>query len=302
MVGATTLLGDVLERAGEFGGRLAAALVLLAIFLSIARLARPLVRRWLERRNRPSYTRVFLGVYAVLVWVLGFLVAATLAFPSVQMVDLLASLGILSIAAGFAFKGILENLLAGVLLIVRDPFKSGDEISVCGYEGVVDGITIRETIVRTYDGRRVLIPNACVHAEVLEVRTHHRLVRTAFTVPIDPNSDPARARVAAERALRSVPGVTDEPPPDAILIETSADALSIECRAWTESRQATLTATRDRAIEAVLAAFRADGVPAPMEAIRVEMTADRGEAGRTPIASVRGEDREKVKDPADGPR
>jgi small conductance mechanosensitive channel len=138
-------LDAVLERAGDFAAQLVLATAAFTVLMLLARALRPLVRRGLDRRQRRSYTRVFLGLYRVVAWLLSFLIAVTLAFPSVRVVDLLAGLGVLSVAAGFAFKDILENLLAGALLLLRDPFKSGDEIRIGDHEGIVEGITVRES-------------------------------------------------------------------------------------------------------------------------------------------------------------
>ncbi len=110
--------GDVLDgvaaRLGELGARLVLAALVLLVFLLVGRLIRPLVRARLQRRGRPSYTRVFTALYSVVVILVGFLIAMTAAFPLVQVADVLASLGIISVAIGFAFKDVLENLLFAV--------------------------------------------------------------------------------------------------------------------------------------------------------------------------------------------
>ena len=72
--------------------------------------------------------------------------------PVGEPVDLLAGLGFFSVAIGFAFQDILENLLAGILLLFRQPFVAGDQICVKEHEGTVERITIRETVLVTFDG------------------------------------------------------------------------------------------------------------------------------------------------------
>lgn len=263
------LAGDAVDRALEVGGRLAVATVTFVVLAAVALMLRPIVRALLQRRRRPSFTRVFLGLYRVLALVVCFLLAMTIAFPSVQMVDLLASLGILSVAAGFAFRDVLENLLAGALLLLRDPFKAGDEIRSGAHEGEVEGVTARETILRTFDGRRVLVPNARIGAEPLEVLTHHPRSRSSFTIPVGTDAEAEVVRALAVRALDGVPAVLDEPPPDAVLIEVNADALVLECRYWTAADRRSATAARDDAIAAVRAAFRAANVPQPADELTI---------------------------------
>ena len=131
------------------------------------------MRRFLDRRRRPSYTRVFSALFRVAVSsvLIGSLFSLTLAFPSVRVADVLAIFGIISVAAGFAFKDTFENLLAGVLLLLRDPFMSGDQVTIADRDGTVEGVTVRETLLRGHDGRRYFVPNAKVMTDVIEVET-----------------------------------------------------------------------------------------------------------------------------------
>lgn len=175
------VLQDVLARAGELAVQTAVAVLVAMVVLGVGLALRPLVRRVLARGGRPSRTRVFTALWTTVVVVVAVLLPATLAFPSVRVADVLASLGIVSVAVGFAFKDVLENLLAGVLLLLRDPFRTGDQIQVAGYEGTVEGVTVRETLLRTYDGQQVLIPNAQVYINPREVRTHYPHARNPTT-------------------------------------------------------------------------------------------------------------------------
>lgn len=187
------------------------------------------------------------------------------------MADVLASLGIISVAVGFAFKDVLENLLAGVLLLVRDPFKSGDEITVAGFEGTVEGVTVRETLLRTFDGRRVLIPNSTVYINPLRVDTHFPLVRTSFTVVLDPAADLAAARDAVTAALGRVDGVDGTTRPQAVVTDLTQDGLLVECRFWSAADRRTRTAVLDAAVQAVRDALEVAGVAAPVEHVVVDL-------------------------------
>src|SRR5688572_22336560 len=103
--------------------------------------------------------------------VLGLFVAAVVIFPTFNPGDLIAGLGITSVAIGFAFKDVLQNFFAGILILWRRPFVVGDEIKVGSYEGTVEEITTRSTRVRTYDGERAVLPNGDVYTSAVLVRT-----------------------------------------------------------------------------------------------------------------------------------
>lgn len=252
------LLTGVVAGAAALGTRLLVALVVGGLVVLLGSAVRPLVRRALERGGRPSRTRVFLALYRMAVTVLAIILATTLAFPSVEVVDVLGSLGIVSVAAGFAFKDVLENLLAGVLLLLRDPFMAGDQIRVGDHEGTVEGVTIRETLLRTYDGQRVLIPNAQVYTGALEVLTHYPATRSAFRLSLDIDTDLEHARAAVLPALREIAPPGSEP--ELLVVGLDRGALEVEVRVWGAPSRADRTKNLDAAMTATVTALRAAGV------------------------------------------
>lgn len=222
--------------------------------------------RWLfARRHTRSYARVFSTLASVLVGTLGIAAGLTVAFPSVRPVDVLGGLGIASIAVGIAFQGILSNMFAGVLILVREPFRSGDQIAVGETRGTVEEVNLRETVVRTFDGRRVLIPNGTVHSEILTVQTGYEHIRTSVCLGVDYATDLAHARRVALEAVRGVDGVAAQPVPDCLLAELAPSTVNFELRFWSGARQLDALETRDRVIQAVVDAYDRE---------RIEMPAD----------------------------
>jgi len=112
------------------------------------------------RKYRPNLGVVFARLTGAATILFGFLVAFSVVAPSFQAGDLIKILGISGVAIGFAFQNILQNFLAGILLLLQEPFELGDWIAVTGLEGKVDDIQTRATIITTADGKRVVIPNA----------------------------------------------------------------------------------------------------------------------------------------------
>jgi Mechanosensitive ion channel len=140
---------------------LAIALIIFVAFVIVASATRSGVRRVVFRRQRRKNIGLLLGRLAyVTIIVVGVLIALSTIAPSFSAADLIKVLGIGSVAIGFAFQNILQNFLAGILILVQEPFEIGDYISVTGLEGRVDDIETRATIITTNDGHRVIIPNA----------------------------------------------------------------------------------------------------------------------------------------------
>jgi small conductance mechanosensitive channel len=146
------------------------AIVIFSVFLIVASLAKSLVRRLAFQRQRHQGIALLLGrlVHTSIV-ILGFLVALSVLAPSFQTADLVKLLGIGSVAVGFAFQNILQNFLAGILLLMQEPFRLGDFISVTGIEGNVQDIQARATVIVTKEGRQVVIPNAVIFTNPVAV-------------------------------------------------------------------------------------------------------------------------------------
>lgn len=137
------------------------AFVIFIVFLLLGTIARSLVRRLSLRRSHHKNLGILLGQLAQLTVVtIGMLTAISAVAPSFQASDLIKMLGIGSVAIGFAFQNILQNFLAGILILMQEPFQIGDWINVTGLEGRVEDIQARATVVATHKGTRIVIPNA----------------------------------------------------------------------------------------------------------------------------------------------
>ena len=137
------------------------AVLIFVVFLLIASAVKSAVRRLARRRQRRQSLGILLGQLAhAAVSVFGFLVAFSAVAPSFHASDLIRVLGIGSVAIGFAFQNILQNFLAGILLLIQEPFQLGDWITITGLEGRVEDIQTRATVISTATGQRIVIPNA----------------------------------------------------------------------------------------------------------------------------------------------
>ncbi len=222
--------------------------VAIAIILAGWLLSRGL--RWLlHRRFARTQTKSFATVMSKIgSWVFVFIVillAVAITFPSVKPVDLLAGLGFFSVAVGFAFQDILENTLSGILLLFRQPFRSGDQITVVDRSGTVQGITIRETRLTTYDGELVVIPNRDVYKNVIDVHTHHQDHRLQFVVGIAYENDPAEAIAVIHDAVARVEHVRSDPAPMAIVSELGVSTVDITVYIWTDAHRLDSLRTRE---------------------------------------------------------
>jgi small conductance mechanosensitive channel len=144
--------------------------VIFILFLVAASLAKSVTRRVVLRRlSHQGMALLLARLVHISIALVGFLIALSIVAPSFQAADLVKVLGIGTVAIGFAFQNILQNFLAGILLLLQEPFRLGDLISVTGIEGNVSDIQARATIVTTKEGRKVIIPNATIFTNPVAV-------------------------------------------------------------------------------------------------------------------------------------
>ena len=247
------LLGDIVERFPAF--------VIALIVLGATRFAAKAVRRSATAIGRRTLRSESLKVLAektavVGVWVCGVLIACLLLFPGLTLGDIVATLGLGSVAIGFAFQDIFKNFLAGILLLLNEPFRIGDQIVVGTYEGAVEHIDIRFTSLRTYMGERVLLPNSLVFTSPVQVRTAYASRRTDLEVGLTYGSDLAAARSAVDRAIRATEGVLAEPAPVVDLTQFDESSIDLVVRYWSKPQSVDVLRTKTQAIVAIDAALR----------------------------------------------
>jgi small-conductance mechanosensitive channel len=252
--------------------RIGVAIVIILVGYGLSRLLRNVLRRVFCRNRTDSFARVMSKLAGWILFGTFVLAATAAAFPSVKPVDLLAGLGFFSVAVGFAFQDILENTLSGVLLLIRQPFESGDQIEVQGQTGTVEAITIRETRIKTYDGQLVVIPNRDVYKNVIRVQTHFPDRRLSFVAGIAYENDAQTACDVIVEALSGIEGIATDPGPEALINELGVSTVNIEARFWCSPRQHDGRVLLDAAIKAVKTALEAADIEMPADIIALQAT------------------------------
>jgi small conductance mechanosensitive channel len=240
-----------------------AAIVLLAVAWWIGRAIAWSIRRVGRRRHRVDLSALLGSIAFGGVMVAALLLAATIVFPSVKPSDVLATLGIGSVAIGFAFKDILQNLFAGLLLLMRRPFRRGDQIVIKDYEGTVEHIQSRATLIKTYDGRRVIIPNADLYIAPVMVNTAFPVRREQFDVGIGYGDKPARAAELFLEAIRKIEGVVEDPAPEVLPWGLDDNYITLRARWWTDSKRTNVVHTRSQVVLALYETAIEHGIDLP---------------------------------------
>ena len=158
-----------------------------------------------------------------------------IAIPGFTVGQLFSILGVGSVAIGFAFRDILQNFLAGILLLLNQPFRIGDQIIAKDLEGTVEDIQTRATFVRTYDGRRVVVPSTDLFTDLVKVNTAFETRRLEHVIGISYDDDIEKAISVLEEVMRHAPSVMDTPEPDAFVVDFNDSSIDIQLFWWINS-------------------------------------------------------------------
>ena len=239
---------------------LVVGLILILIFGFLAFGVSRTIRGYFKRKDRVDLGAILsdFGFWGIMV--AGLLIALTVIMPSLHPADLLASLGIGSIAIGFAFKDILQNWFSGLLILLRMPFRRGDQIVVNDAEGTVMRIEPRATVLRTYDGRDIVIPNTEIYTSKVTVNTSQPERRVEMDLTVGYDYEVRKITEIIRGALNQVDEILKDPAPQIMCWELGSTSLGIKLRWWINSGQSDAVISRARAVQGIKEAFEANDV------------------------------------------
>ncbi|MEG4586214.1 mechanosensitive ion channel family protein [Microcoleus sp. MOSTC5] len=241
------------------------ALIVFAIFFCVGGAIKRAVRRVTRNHHQARNLGLVLGRLAQGTIVLvGLFVALSIIIPTFKAGDLIQLLGISGVAIGFAFRDILQNFLAGILILLTEPFRIDDQIVFKNFEGTVENIETRATTIQTYDGRRIVIPNAELFTNAVTVNTAFDKRRTEYDFGIGYNDDIDRAKQLMLEALYTVNEVLKDPAPDVLVVQLAESTVNIRVRWWiAPPRRIDDMRSRDKVICAIKKKLVENGIDLP---------------------------------------
>ena len=243
------------------------ALVLTLVGYFLARFVGRLIKKTLTKNGRENLGDVLGGFAKWMLFVLIFMLALTIVLPTLSPGDLIAGLGVSSVAIGFAFKDILQNWLAGLLILLRQPFEVGDQIivSTSGYEGTVERIETRATIIKMYNGEEGVIPNSEIYTNSVRVRTADDIRRTHYDVGIGYGDSIDEAVEVIENTMRGLSSVDEQKGFEVLVWGLDASWVTLRIRWWIKSDRKTEVNSRSEVLRAVKLALDEARIDMPYE-------------------------------------
>lgn len=197
---------------------------------------------------------------------------ALLGVFGVPMTALGTVVGLIGLGISFALKDIIANFISGIFILINRPFQIGDQIKVAGEEGTVQDIEIRATSIKTYDGRKVIVPNSQLYSGTVINNTAFDERRFEVIVGISYDDDIEKAKELAMDTLREAEGVEAEPEPQVLVNELGGSSINLKLRGWTKPSKANMVKSASEVTQLVKQKYDAEGIdiPYPIRTVYME--------------------------------
>ena len=240
------------------------AIVVFAIFWIVAKFSRRIIKKLTRKKRSRNLGLVLARLSQGFIILLGAFVALAIVIPSFKPGDLVQLLGVSGVAVGFAFRDILQNFLAGILILITEPFVIDDQIIFKEFEGTVEDIQTRATTIRTYDGTRIVIPNAELFTNSVKVNTAFEKRRLQYDIGIGYGDDIAEAKRIILEVLNNNPEAIADPPPEALVVDLASSTINIRARWWVNPpRRAEVLDSQDWVLTELCNKLVAGGIDLP---------------------------------------
>ncbi|HEY4038443.1 MAG TPA: mechanosensitive ion channel domain-containing protein [Burkholderiaceae bacterium] len=261
-----------IDMALQFGPKVMAAVLILAAGVIAGRWVggateRGLARISLEPPVRQLLTRI------VRVIILGLFAIMALQNLGVELLPLIAGLGVAGAGVALAAQGVLGNVIAGLTIIFTRPYRVGEFISIVGVEGNVDAITLFNTVLIHADRSRVVVPNRKIVGEILH--NYGRIRQTEVKVGVAYSADLKLALATVTELIRANPRVLSEPVPVVQIAALGDSAVLIAARPWVAV--ADFGAVESELNLSLVQAMRQHGIEMPFPQYEVRLLGALGE-------------------------
>ncbi|WP_299586920.1 mechanosensitive ion channel family protein [uncultured Tateyamaria sp.] len=251
------------------------ALVLVAGLL-IARMSYP----WDRIAPNAFIANIYRQIVRMVFFVSGLVIALDILGATALLGTILGAAGIVGLAIGFAVRDTVENFIASIMLSIRQPFRPNDTVEIEGDIGNVIRLTSRATILLSFDGNHIRIPNATVFkSRIVNYSTHHER-RFDFQIGVASDADLAAVTHIAENVVAGLDFVLSEPAPMTWIDRIGDGAVILTVTGWIDQRATSLVRAKGEALRLVKNAIEAEGIEVPDTTYRIQMI------GGTPAAAM----------------
>ncbi|HEX3554351.1 MAG TPA: mechanosensitive ion channel family protein [Thermoanaerobaculia bacterium] len=268
---------------------LAVAVLVLVGFWLIAKLARNLLLRLLQRvSHSEQVTRLLAQTIFLALLAAGFFISLGIVGLQKTVASLLAGAGILGLALGFAFQDIAANFMAGIYLSIEHPFRAGHLIQTKDFLGIVQKVHLRWTEIRNPEGQLVLVPNKQVFENPITNYTTSGKRRVDLKLGVSYGDDLEKVRKVTVKTLEQIPARKADTEVEMFFEELGDSSINLVARFWIDfaSKQADYLAARSEAIERIKKAYDDNGITMPFPTRTLDFAVKGGEPLHEELAAL----------------
>lgn len=247
------------------GVALAAFILVVLAGFAIARMERP----WDRIAPNAFIADIYRQLIRIAFIVAGLVVALDILGATALLSTILGAAGIIGLAIGFAVRDTVENFIASIMLSIRQPFRPNDTVEIEGDLGKVIRLTSRATILLSFDGNHIRIPNATVFKSRIVNFSRNDERRFVIDLGVAYETDLARAQELALQTVTSLPFVLEEPAPAVWIEELGDSAVIIKVAGWIRQHESSYLKARSEAWRLCMTAFDHAGIVMPETTLRV---------------------------------
>ncbi|AMR31698.1 mechanosensitive ion channel protein MscS [Mucilaginibacter sp. PAMC 26640] len=261
------------------------AAIILVIGLYLAKVLKNLVAKLINRLSiHTSLNNLIISiVYIALIGITLFTVLSVLNLGQ-AVTTLLAGAGIIGLALAFAFQDIAANFMSGVLILFRKPMNVGDTVELKGYMGKVAEINLRDTVIRTFQGQMVIIPNKDVFQNPIENFSILGKRRIDMEIGVSYGDDLEKVKEITLAAVKGIPGISEEDETTMFYTSFADSSINFIMRIWVSTIDPmAFLEVKSEAIIRIKKAYDETGIMIPFP-IR---TMDFGIKGGVPLSEMK---------------
>ena len=232
---------------------------------------------WIARRRQPwdriapnaFIADIYRQILRIAFVVAGLVIALDILGATALLSTILGAAGIVGLAIGFAVRDTVENFIASVLLSMRQPFRPNDTVEIDGEEGKVIRLTSRATILLSFDGNHIRIPNATVFKSKITNFTRNNERRILVDMGVAYDTDLTRAQAIMLDTVRALPFTLEAPAPSVWIESLGDSSVTLRVAGWIDQHDTSYLLARSEASRLCLAALDAAGVTMPEPTFRI---------------------------------
>jgi len=221
--------------------------------------------------------------------IIGIVVALDIVNATALLSTILGAAGIIGLALGFAVRDTVENFIASVMLSFRQPFRPNDTVEINGDQGKVIRLTSRATILLSFDGNHIRIPNATVFKSRIVNFSQHAERRFMFSIIIERGSDLQATRILVEETVQELPFVLSEPAAQTWVEALHPTGIELVITGWVDQNETSIVRAKGEALRQVKLALQAAGVVIPDASQAITLTRDTSSFVPEPVETTQVE-------------